>query len=1099
MKQLLSLVLTFALVLQLNACGGGGGGGGTTDNSSSLSYSGLTSAAAVDETNAEPLAVGAYFGQQQGMTVGLMSVETPADSSTMSAQSISATLRKTLHLERLVPQASSLSAQTAATKLPTAYYAGSCGGRLVSNMEVDTDKLSFKDFFEFQDYCDNGLVINGGASVAGTFLNSDGDLGTVHMSFHSLKVSQDSSSNTSDGELQINFVSTQYAESLTMNMLLGDDGSGQVFRYENFFSGINYGSGYVEETVSGRYYHPDFGYVNLETEQPLRTYNDLIWPTRGAFKCNGDAETFVRMSFVTETSSHLEADTDGDGDGDWETDINNPLPPDYVPTNHDPIADAGSDRSVYQGNLVTLDGSASSDPEGDLLSYQWSFSACPAYNCPTLNYRTTATPSFHAVESGSYTLQMVVNDGNNSSDLDSVHVEVVPVSPANPELLSQEWLYGRFGTSIGRSGLAVQDLNGDGSLEIVTVASSLGDTDQYWYVLRADEDGGYEQIFLSELSAVGVTRMVVADLDGDGTGEILVSYENGAIEIFSGDNFVRQASLQTPGAVSALVAADLNGDGQAEIITSEGLKVYVYTAAGNLLWQTEGYGGSDIAVGNVDDDPAMEIVIAGVNHGYVIDAATRQLEWDYINGFGAIVRTGDIDGDGRDEIVAAASWYKITLFDAELQTPKSEMSTDLDIGTLLVTDLDEDGIAEILYGDDQWGSIHCYEGDGIAERWAIINPASGSAGLAVGDVDDDGTMEVLWGAGRRNLAGNFLLVADPATGIEWQNSHLDGPLSAVAIGDVDDDGEEEIVMVSFTSNSGYGDGVISVFDAATHFLEWQSSNDLPGIRSWEGINQVRIADVDDDDETEFILAASDHHDGLVQVYNGRTHILEGQSAIYEDEPFTALKVADVDGDGDTEIIGATGGYLVVLNGVTLAEKWKSVSLQNSWRTISDIDVANVDNDETLEILVVVNGSRVYAIDGVTHHYDWLRELAATTIDVYDLDGDGQMEILIGQEDGTIGIYSGAPFSLQATFGTLSESPVAALTPADLDDDGVPELLVASGDELSVLASGTGQLLWRETNLGDQLGRYNNLPVRDIDGDGRLEVISGSNFALYQFD
>ncbi len=1099
MKQLLSLVLTFALVLQLNACGGGGGG--SADDSSSLTYSGLTSAAAVDETNAETLALGAYFGQQQGMTVGLMSVETPADSSSLSAQSISATLRRTLRRERLVPQSSNLSVQTAATQRPTTSYAGPCGGRLVSNMEVDTDRLSFKDFFEFQDYCDNGLVINGGASVTGTFLNSAGDLGTVHMSFHSLKVGRDSSSNTLDGQLQINFASAQYAETLTMNMLLGDDGTGQVFRYENFFSGLNYGSGYVEETVSGRYYHPDFGYVNLETEQPLRTYNDLLWPTRGSFKCSGDAETFVRMSFVTETSSHLEADTDGDGAGDWEKDINNPLPPDYVPTNHEPIADAGSDQSVYQGGIVTLDGSVSSDPDGDLLSYQWSFSSCPNYKCPTLNHQMTATPSFHAAASGSYTLWLVVNDGDSSSEQDTVQVDVAPALPTKPDLLGQEWRYGRFGTHIGHVGLSALDLDGDGVLEIVASASAADSyVSDFWYVVRMGENGGYEQIYVSDLSTDRLTRIVATDLDGDGKGEVLVGYENGIIGIYSGVDFTLQRSLQTPAAVTALAVADLDGDGQSEILTSEGQKVYVYDSDGTFLWQTEAYGGSDLAVGNVDDDPGMEIVIAGADHGYVIDTVTRQLEWDYLNGFGVLVRTGDTDGDGRDEIVAA-SGSKITLFDAELSTPKREISTDLGIGALLVTDLDDDGIDEILYGDNSWGSVHCFEGDGSIERWKVGNPELGVAGLAVGDVDNDGTVEVLWGAGGDYSGPDFLFVTNPVVGVEWQNMQLDGPLSAVAVGDVDDDGENEIVMASFESNSSYADGVISIFDATTHELEWQST-DLPNIDTWHGINSVRIADVDNDGETEFVITTSDLNAGLVQVYNGRTHMLEGQSANYDHfDVFTAVEVADVDGDGATEIIGAVGPYLVVLNGVTLAEEWKSTSLSDRWGTITDIDIADTDNDGHLEMLVSVTGSsnRVYAIDGVSHQYDWFEELVASTIGAFDVEGDGQMEILVGQTDGTIGIYSGTTFTLQATLGTLSDSPIAALNLADLDNDGKPEWLVTNGGVLSVFENGTGRLLWRSGTLGENLGRYNHLPVADIDGDGRLEVIAGSNFALYQFD
>ena len=42
-----------------------------------------------------------------------------------------------------------------------------------------------------------------------------------------------------------------------------------------------------------------------------------------------------------------------------------------------PIADAGIDQNVITGSLVTLDGSKSSDPNDDMLSYNWSFTAKP--------------------------------------------------------------------------------------------------------------------------------------------------------------------------------------------------------------------------------------------------------------------------------------------------------------------------------------------------------------------------------------------------------------------------------------------------------------------------------------------------------------------------------------------------------------------------------------------------------------------------------------------------------------------------------------------------------------------------------------------------
>ena len=39
--------------------------------------------------------------------------------------------------------------------------------------------------------------------------------------------------------------------------------------------------------------------------------------------------------------------------------------------NHDPVADAGTDQTRTEGALVSLNGSASDDPDGDGLTYAW--------------------------------------------------------------------------------------------------------------------------------------------------------------------------------------------------------------------------------------------------------------------------------------------------------------------------------------------------------------------------------------------------------------------------------------------------------------------------------------------------------------------------------------------------------------------------------------------------------------------------------------------------------------------------------------------------------------------------------------------------------
>lgn len=90
---------------------------------------------------------------------------------------------------------------------------------------------------------------------------------------------------------------------------------------------------------------------------------------------------------------------------------------DYVPCNEDPVADAGPDQTAECAGLLTtvqLDGSASSDPDGDTLSYEW---AAPVG--VTLDDPNIASPSGD-FPIGPSLLTLTVADGNGGVSCDDV-------------------------------------------------------------------------------------------------------------------------------------------------------------------------------------------------------------------------------------------------------------------------------------------------------------------------------------------------------------------------------------------------------------------------------------------------------------------------------------------------------------------------------------------------------------------------------------------------------------------------------------------------------------------------------------------------------
>ncbi len=132
-----------------------------------------------------------------------------------------------------------------------------------------------------------------------------------------------------------------------------------------------------------------------------------------------------------------------------------------VSVNNAPTANAGSDQNVDEGAFVYLDGSGSSDPDGDTLSYQWIQTGGTSV---TLSDPASVNPEFEAFfvdpEGESLTFQLTVTDPDGLKSTDTCIVNILwvnnpPVADAGPDQEVDE------GSLISLDGSGSSDPDGD--------------------------------------------------------------------------------------------------------------------------------------------------------------------------------------------------------------------------------------------------------------------------------------------------------------------------------------------------------------------------------------------------------------------------------------------------------------------------------------------------------------------------------------------------------------------------------------------------------------------------------------------------------------
>lgn len=128
-----------------------------------------------------------------------------------------------------------------------------------------------------------------------------------------------------------------------------------------------------------------------------------------------------------------------------------------VSGNRPPVANAGSAQTVAAGSTVHLDGSKSTDADGNTLSYTWSFVSRPAGSVAALSSATAVQPTFVADVAGNYVVQLVVNDGTTNSTASTVTISTTNSAPVANAGIDQTVL---FGATVRLDGSASTDVDG---------------------------------------------------------------------------------------------------------------------------------------------------------------------------------------------------------------------------------------------------------------------------------------------------------------------------------------------------------------------------------------------------------------------------------------------------------------------------------------------------------------------------------------------------------------------------------------------------------------------------------------------------------------
>jgi hypothetical protein len=367
-----------------------------------------------------------------------------------------------------------------------------------------------------------------------------------------------------------------------------------------------------------------------------------------------------------------------------------------------------------------------------------------------------------------------------------------------------------------------------------------------------------------------------------------------------------------------------------------------------VAYDAGGNGTSSIAVADVNRDGIADLIVAntgGVNTaggsvGVLLGNGdgTFKPPLTYALSGAAAVAVGDVNGDGKPDIVVTGSYSPVAVFlgngDGTFQPVQVYGTGPFITSSIALGDMNGDGKLDVIIGigdcapgvcgSDGAVGVFLGKGDGSFKKVHLYDSGGSPGGpggrleisLVVADVNEDGKLDVLVanpggaGTGGVGVIGVLLGRGDGTLKAVRTFGAGDGfDASSIAVADVNNDGKEDLVVANYCATElcpGTGTGSVAVLlGNGNGTFQTAQTYDSAGY----GASGIAVADVNGDGEEDLVVvnqSADNIRRGLIGVLlgNGDGTFQPAQTYSTHGQFASAIALANLNRDTKLDIVAA---------------------------------------------------------------------------------------------------------------------------------------------------------------------------------------------------